>query len=151
MCGRGISERLEAFASLFWHTTPPHRRQRGVARVRCELLQQGQHVVREVMHLAVDERALRPVEDREGVSLGIRVQRLDLRAARDEGLEERVAELANLEDEVAQDVLRRAVALAPEGPLPENAALKTAIVTPLKHVPEATKQRLAAILAPYLA
>ena len=51
---------------------------------------------------------------------------------------------------VGKDVLRRAVALVPKEPLPENGVLKTAMITPLEHVPEATKTRLAAILAPYV-
>jgi len=51
---------------------------------------------------------------------------------------------------VGQAVLRRAVALAPKGDLPENHALRTALITPLAQVPGATKERLAAILAPYL-
>lgn len=51
---------------------------------------------------------------------------------------------------VGKDVLRRAVALVPKEDLPENTVLKTALITPLAQVPEATKERLAAILAPYL-
>ena len=52
---------------------------------------------------------------------------------------------------VGKDVLRRAVALVPKEALPENGVLRTAMITPLEQVPAATKARLAAILAPYLA
>jgi 5'-methylthioadenosine phosphorylase len=51
---------------------------------------------------------------------------------------------------VGKDVLRRAVALVPKGALPENGVLATSMITPLDRVPEATKKRLQAILAPYL-
>lgn len=51
---------------------------------------------------------------------------------------------------VGKEVLRRAVAHVPEGGLPENDVLANALITPLDMVPEATKERLAAILAPYL-
>lgn len=51
---------------------------------------------------------------------------------------------------VARHVLREAVARTPTGPLPENDALRTAIITPLADVPAETKTRLAAILGPYL-
>jgi len=48
---------------------------------------------------------------------------------------------------VAQDVLLAALPHVPEGTLPANRALDTALVTPLDQVPEATRQRLAPILA----
>ncbi len=50
---------------------------------------------------------------------------------------------------VARDVLRAAVPRVPRAPLPENAVLGTAMITPLDKVPEATLARLQAILAPY--
>ena len=62
-----------------------------------------------------------------------------------------VLQVMNDNVHVGKDVLRRAVAVAPEGELPENRALASAIITRLERVPAATKERLAAILAPYLA
>lgn len=53
--------------------------------------------------------------------------------------------------DVGKAVLRAAVERVPAGPLPENGVLKTAMITPLEKVPEATVERLRAILAPYLA
>jgi 5'-methylthioadenosine phosphorylase len=50
----------------------------------------------------------------------------------------------------AQAVLRTAVPRVPTGPLPENRVLRAALVTPLPRVPPATRERLRAILAPYL-
>ncbi|MDJ0523169.1 MAG: S-methyl-5'-thioadenosine phosphorylase [Planctomycetota bacterium] len=60
--------------------------------------------------------------------------------------------LAVLSDnaDVAKAVLHDAVARVPEGPLPENGVLKTALITPLDKVPPSTVGRLQAILAPYL-
>lgn len=49
--------------------------------------------------------------------------------------------------DVAQRVLRTAIALAPADPLPDNDVLSRALVTPLDQVPEATLARLEAILA----
>lgn len=51
---------------------------------------------------------------------------------------------------VAREVLRATVPQLPAGPLPENAVLAAAMVTPLDRVPAATRARLAPILAPYL-
>ena len=48
---------------------------------------------------------------------------------------------------VAADVLRRAIPLVPEGPLPENQALDTALVTRPEAIPAATRVRLAPLLA----
>lgn len=53
----------------------------------------------------------------------------------------------------AADALRAAEAAVrrvPAGPLPAHTALAAGLLTPLAHVPAATKTRLAAILAPYL-
>jgi 5'-methylthioadenosine phosphorylase len=50
----------------------------------------------------------------------------------------------------AEAVLRDAVARAPRGPLPENHALATALVTPVAKIPPEARRRLAAILAPYV-
>ena len=51
---------------------------------------------------------------------------------------------------VGKEVLRQAVSYIPERRLPENDVLKNALITPLELVPLATKEKLAAILAPYL-
>ncbi|MDJ0974488.1 MAG: S-methyl-5'-thioadenosine phosphorylase [Planctomycetota bacterium] len=57
--------------------------------------------------------------------------------------------LAVLKDnaDLAQRVLRTAIALVPTGPLPENDVLSRALVTRLDAVPEETLARLEAILA----
>ena len=52
--------------------------------------------------------------------------------------------------ERATRLLGEAVGRIPDGPLPENAVLRDALVTPLDRVPAATRERLAPILAPYL-
>ncbi len=49
--------------------------------------------------------------------------------------------------DVAQRVLRTAIALVPADPLPENDVLSRALVTPLDQVPDETLTRLEAILA----
>ena len=51
---------------------------------------------------------------------------------------------------VGKEVLRQAVSYVPERRLPENTVLQNALITPLDLVPLATKEKLAAILAPYL-
>ncbi len=50
----------------------------------------------------------------------------------------------------AEAVLKDAVARVPPGPLPENRALDSALVTPLEKIPDAARRRLAAILGPRL-
>ena len=51
---------------------------------------------------------------------------------------------------VAHEVLMRALPRLPRGPLPENHALASALVTPLDRIPAATRARLLPILHPYL-
>lgn len=51
---------------------------------------------------------------------------------------------------VAREVLREAVPRVPAGPLPENAVLAAAFITPLDRVPAETIERLRPLLAPYL-
>jgi hypothetical protein len=51
---------------------------------------------------------------------------------------------------VAHEVLVEAVRRVPEGPLPENRALATALVTPVDRIPAATRARLLPILGPYI-
>jgi 5'-methylthioadenosine phosphorylase len=60
--------------------------------------------------------------------------------------------LAVLHDnaDVATRILRMAIPRTPRGHLPENHVLTSALITPLAQVPEATRERLAAILAPHL-
>ena len=60
--------------------------------------------------------------------------------------------LAVLKDnsKVAHAVIEHAIPRLPEGPLPENHALATAIVTPLDRIPAATRARLQPVLEPYL-
>lgn len=52
---------------------------------------------------------------------------------------------------VAHDVLYRAIGLVPAGPLPENRALDTALVTQPGSIPAATRERLGPLLARVLA
>lgn len=65
------------------------------------------------------------------------------------GIEE-ILEVLKHNSHVARDVLRAAVPLVPSEPLPENGVLATAMITPLEKVPQATRDRLEAILRPYL-
>ena len=60
--------------------------------------------------------------------------------------------LAVLHDnaDVGKAILRAALLRVPDGPLPENGVLRSAMITPLDKVPPATIARLQAILAPYL-
>lgn len=51
---------------------------------------------------------------------------------------------------VAQEVLRAAIPLVPEGPLPENDVLRAAMITQVDWIPENAKRNLRAILAPLL-
>ena len=61
-----------------------------------------------------------------------------------------ILEVLKHNSHVARDVLRAAVPRVPTEALPENAALATALVTPVAKVPATTVERLRAILAPYL-
>lgn len=60
--------------------------------------------------------------------------------------------LAVLRDNAARarDVIAAAIPRIPETSLPENDVLPASLVTPLDRVPPATRERLAAILAPHL-
>ena len=60
--------------------------------------------------------------------------------------------LAVLQDNahVAQDVLRAAIPLLPEGPLPENDVLRASMVTPAEWIPDDVRRRLGPILASFL-
>lgn len=51
---------------------------------------------------------------------------------------------------VAHEVMVEAVRRVPEGPLPENHALATALVTPVDRIPAAARARLLPILGPYI-
>jgi len=61
-----------------------------------------------------------------------------------------IIEVLNANASAAREVLCRALPKVPDGPLPENDSLASAIITPLEEVPEDTKKRLGAILGRYL-
>ncbi len=61
-----------------------------------------------------------------------------------------ILEVLKANSRAATEVVCGAVEACPEGDLPENHSLQSALITPLDEVPDETKIRLGPILAPYL-